>query len=89
MEIEHVFDPSEEILHYTEKYKLMCLYTRTISTMMETYVEARVVSDAGKKTRKACRRERQIRERTRKVSVSDVLMTLALVNKRKKGSSIV
>jgi hypothetical protein len=60
--------------------------------MMETYVEARMVSDAGKKRRRHVgerERERQIRERRRKVSVSDVLMTLALVNKRKKRSSIV
>jgi hypothetical protein len=60
----------------------MFLYTRTISTTIETHVETRMVSESEKKRRNHIGKK-QIRERTKKVSVSYVLMTLASITKRK------
>jgi hypothetical protein len=58
MKIVHVFDPLEEILHYTKNSNLMSLYTWTVSTMIETYVEMRMVNESEKKkTWKPCRKE--------------------------------
>jgi hypothetical protein len=53
--------------------------------MVETYVGTRMVSESEKKKHESYVRKRQIRGRTRKVSISDVLMTLALINKRKRS----
>ena len=44
-EIVYVFDPSEEVLHCTENYKSMSLYTGSISPMIETYVERKEKGD--------------------------------------------
>lgn len=72
----------KKCLHYTELSRSMSLYTSCTSTTIETYVEAPMFAEwGGKKISRSRVPERQIRECTRKVSISDVLMTLTLIRR--------